>query len=62
MGKVFDSQPGTVVVPNADLKPEYAFNAEIGTAKTIGQFLKINFAGYYTLLKNALARNSYQYN
>ncbi len=62
MGKVFDSQPGTVVVPNADLKPEYAYNAEIGTAKTIGQFLKINFAGYYTLLKDALARNSYQYN
>lgn len=62
MGKVFDSQPGTVVVANADLKPEYAYNAEIGTSKTFGKFLKMDFAGYYTLLKNALARRSFQYN
>ncbi|MDO9185773.1 MAG: TonB-dependent receptor [Bacteroidia bacterium] len=62
MGKVFDSQPGTVVVANADLKPEYAYNAEIGMAKTFGHFLKVDFAGYYTLLKNALARRAFQYN
>lgn len=62
MGKVFDSQPGTVVVANADLKPEYAYNAEIGTAKTFGHFFKVDFAGYYTLLKNALARRAFQYN
>lgn len=62
MGKVFDSEPGTVVVANADLKPEYAYNAEIGTAKTIGGFLKMDLAGYYTLLKNALARRAFQYN
>ncbi|MGQ0829845.1 MAG: TonB-dependent receptor [Bacteroidota bacterium] len=62
MGKVFESEPGTVVVPNADLKPEYAYNAEIGTAKTIGHFLKVDVAGYYTLLKNALARRAFQYN
>ena len=62
MGKIFDSQPGTVVVANPDLKPEYAYNAEIGTVKTFGKFLKMDFAGYYTLLKNALARRSFQYN
>jgi hemoglobin/transferrin/lactoferrin receptor protein len=32
LGKVFDSEPGSVVVPNAGLKPEYAWNAEGGTA------------------------------
>lgn len=62
LGKVFDSQPGTVVVPNADLKPEYAYNAEIGGAATIGNFLKLDAAAYYTLLDNALARRSFQYN
>lgn len=62
MGKVFDSQPGTVVVANANLKPEYAYNAEIGTAKTIGQFLKADIAGYYTLLKDAMARAGFEYN
>jgi len=61
LGKVFESQLGTVVVPNADLKPEYAYNAEIGTAKTFGTILKADFAAYYTLLKNALARRPFSY-
>jgi len=61
LGKIFDSQPGSVVVPNADLRPEYAYNAEIGSAKTFGNFLKVDLAGYYTLLKNALARRAFQY-
>lgn len=62
MGKVFDSEPGSVVVPNDNLKPEYAYNAEIGTAKTFGNFLKVDAAFYYTLLDNALARRNFKYN
>lgn len=30
IGKVFESAPGNVVVPNNQLKPEYAWNYEIG--------------------------------
>lgn len=62
MGKVFESEPGTVVVPNPSLKPEYAYNAEIGSVKSFGNFLKIDLAGYYTLLKNAITRRPYNYN
>lgn len=62
IGKVFDSEPGAVVVPNASLKPEYAFNFEIGSAATIGSFLKIDGAFYYTLLNNALARRNFTFN
>ncbi|NTW31881.1 MAG: TonB-dependent receptor [Bacteroidetes bacterium] len=62
IGKVFESVPGSVVVPNTNLKPEYAYNGEIGMAKTINDFLKIDFAAYYTLLDNALARRNFQYN
>lgn len=62
IGKVFASVPGSVVVPNADLKPEYAYNGEIGTAKTFGNFLKVDITGYYTLLRDALARRNFQYN
>lgn len=62
MGKVFESEAGSVVVPNSNLKPEYAYNAEIGTAKTFGNFLKADVCGYYTLLKDALARRNFQYN
>lgn len=62
LGKVFESQPGSVVVPNANLKPEYAYNTEIGTVKTFSRFVKVDLAAYYTLLDNALARRSFQYN
>jgi len=62
VGKVFESVPGSVVVPNVNLKPEYAYNGEIGTTKTFGNYLKVDFAAYYTLLKNALARRNYKYN
>ncbi|MFA6924259.1 MAG: TonB-dependent receptor [Bacteroidales bacterium] len=62
IGKVFSSEPGSVVVPNTNLSPEYAYNGEIGTAKTFGNFLKVDFATYYTLLNNALARRNFQFN
>lgn len=62
MGKVFESQPGSVVVPNANLKPEYAYSAEVGFVKIFGNYLKIDAVAYYTLLKNALARRNFSYN
>jgi hemoglobin/transferrin/lactoferrin receptor protein len=61
-GKVFDSQPGIVVVPNPSLKPEYAYNAELGTAFTISNVLKMDAAFYYTYLTNALVRRPFNLN
>ncbi len=60
MGKVFESEPGSVVVPNADLKPEYAYNAEIGAAKAFNNFLKLDASVFYTYLDHALARRTFQ--
>lgn len=62
LGKVFDSEPGTVVVPNPDLKPEYAWNAEVGTAFTHKDLLKVNISAFYTLLSDALARRNFTFN
>ncbi|KAF0194829.1 MAG: iron complex outermembrane recepter protein [Bacteroidetes bacterium] len=62
LGKVFDSEPGSVVVPNAGLEPEYALNAEAGTAVVFGKYLKADLSIYYTLLDNALARRDFSYN
>ncbi|MBU0764932.1 MAG: TonB-dependent receptor, partial [Bacteroidetes bacterium] len=59
VGKVFDSEPGSVVVPNPDLEAEYATNSEIGIAKIFGEWLKIDLTGYYTILQNALVRRDY---
>ncbi|MCU4163614.1 TonB-dependent receptor plug domain-containing protein [Carboxylicivirga caseinilyticus] len=62
IGKVFDSEPGSVVVPNPDLKPEYAINGEVGAAIVVIEKLKIDMAAYYTWLTNAMVRRDYQLN
>lgn len=59
IGKVFDSEPGAVVVPNTDLKGEYAYNIDFGVAKVFGDWLKLEATGYYTLLENALIRRDH---
>lgn len=62
IGKIFDSEPGAVVVPNPDLKPEYAYNADLGIAHTFGDFLKADVTGYYTILEDAIVRRNYSLN
>ncbi|WP_378180718.1 TonB-dependent receptor domain-containing protein [Aquimarina sp. SS2-1] len=62
VGKVFDSEPGSVVVPNPDLEPEYAYNGEIGVTANLGKKCKIDLATYYTQLDNALVRRDFTLN
>jgi hemoglobin/transferrin/lactoferrin receptor protein len=59
VGKIFDSTPGSVVVPNRELGAEYALNGEIGTAFTLGNVLKLDAASFYTRLNNALVRRPF---
>jgi hemoglobin/transferrin/lactoferrin receptor protein len=62
MGKVFDSEPGAVVVPNPDLDAEYAYNADFSIAKVFDDVLRIDLAGYYTSLGNAMVRRDFTLN
>ncbi|MFW6140152.1 MAG: TonB-dependent receptor plug domain-containing protein [Acidobacteriota bacterium] len=62
VGKVFDSEPGSVVVPNPDLEAEYAYNVDLGMAKIFGDFMRIDMAGYYTSLQNAMVRRDFLLN
>ena len=62
IGKVFDSEPGAVTVPNPDLKAEYAYNFDVGMAKVFDDFLKLDVTAYYTILRNALVRRDYTLN
>ncbi|MEQ9443381.1 MAG: TonB-dependent receptor [Cyclobacteriaceae bacterium] len=62
VGKVFDSEPGSVVIPNPSLEAEYAYNADLGITKVFGDVVKIDLTGYYTLLQNALVRRDYTLN
>jgi len=59
IGKVFDSEPGAVVVPNPDLNAEYAYNLDIGLARVwAGQF-KLDMSLYYTWLNGAMVRRDF---
>jgi hemoglobin/transferrin/lactoferrin receptor protein len=62
LGKVFDSEPGKVTVPNPGLKAEYAYSAEAGVAKVFGEVLKLDITAYYSWLENAMVRRDYQLN
>jgi hemoglobin/transferrin/lactoferrin receptor protein len=52
--KVFESVQGSVVVPNPNLKAEYAYNGELGISRVLSEGLSLQATAYYTLLKNAL--------
>ncbi len=56
IGKVFDSEPGSVVVPNNNLKPEYAYNGELSLKLNFKKKLILDLSAYYTLLDDALVR------
>ncbi|MFO7940412.1 MAG: TonB-dependent receptor [Bacteroidales bacterium] len=62
LAKVFDSEPGSVIVPNPNLEPEYAYNLDMGIEQRIGQMLHIQLTGFYTRLENAMVRRDFQYN
>lgn len=62
VGKIREKK-GKVSVPNTDLKPEYAYNAEIGVLKYFNEKKSmLGFNTYYTLLHNYIYRDAYTFN
>jgi hemoglobin/transferrin/lactoferrin receptor protein len=59
VGKVFDSVPGNVVVPNENLGPEYIYNGEITVSKTIRDKFEISVTGFYSHLRDAMVRRDF---
>jgi hemoglobin/transferrin/lactoferrin receptor protein len=62
ISKVFDSEPGNVVVPNPGLKPEYSYNSEVTLARYIASKVKLSSTVFYSLLHNAMVRGDAQVN
>ena len=62
IGKVFDSEPGAVIVPNPDLAPEHAYSAELGVEKVVTDHVRLRGSGYYVLLDNAMVRRPFSLN
>jgi hemoglobin/transferrin/lactoferrin receptor protein len=61
-GKIFDSAPGVVVVPNPDLKPEYAYNIDLGISQSFGEIFHLDITGFHTWLTNAMIRHDFLFN
>ncbi|WP_420387156.1 TonB-dependent receptor [Roseivirga sp.] len=62
VGKVFDSEPGTVIVPNANAKPEYSYNLEYSIGRNIQDKFSFNFVNYFSFLRDALVRRPFTFN
>lgn len=62
VAKVFESTPGNVMVPNTDLKPEYARNVEIGVIRRFQKLAKFELDAFYTFLDDAMVRSDFSFN
>lgn len=62
MTKIFDSAPGTVILPNPDLKPEKTINAELTISKTFNKRFTLEANGYYTWVRNQLSVGASAFN
>ncbi|MDP2337927.1 MAG: TonB-dependent receptor [Bacteroidota bacterium] len=62
MAKVFESTPGNVMVPNPDLKPEYARNIEFGIIRRFQKLAKFELDAFYTYLNDAMVRSDFSFN
>ena len=61
MSKVFESGSGIIIVPNADLEPEYTYNGELNVNHTGSKFW-CGGSVVYTLFRNAIVLDAFTYN
>lgn len=62
IGKIFEQPQNVVVVPNPNLRAEYAYNAELAIGKIFNDVARVELVGYYTYLDNALVRRDFTFN
>jgi hemoglobin/transferrin/lactoferrin receptor protein len=62
--RIFESSTATkrVIIPNADINPEYTYNFDLGFSQTIQDKVRFELTGFYTLLKNAIATAPFKLN
>ena len=62
LSKIFAPAPGTVIVPNINLKPERTINYEIGIAKVYNVQTKWENSIYFTQFMDAIVTGNDRYN
>ena len=62
VSKLFDPEPGTVIVPNVHLKPEYLYSAEFGVEVSDSSHYWLDVNAFYSYLDGAIIRDEYTFN
>jgi hemoglobin/transferrin/lactoferrin receptor protein len=61
--KIFDfSVAKRVYVPNADIDPEYTYNADLTLSHRFARKLKVEVTGFYTMFRNAIVSAPFKLN
>jgi len=62
LSKVFESAPGSIIVPNNKLLPEKTYNAELNITKILGQHTIWDNSLFYTNIADAIVTSKFSYN
>lgn len=62
LSKIFESAPGTVIVPNTMLKPEQTVSTDLGFTKLFSDKVIIESTVYYTIFNDAIVTDKFQFN
>jgi hemoglobin/transferrin/lactoferrin receptor protein len=64
LSKIFESSTAAkqVVLPNANVKPEYTYNIDLSISQKIADKVTIDFTGFYTLFRNAIIKAPFALN
>lgn len=64
LSKIFESSTAAkqVVLPNANLRPEYTYNVDLALAQRIGKVVNVELNGYYTMFRNAIIKAPFTLN
>jgi hemoglobin/transferrin/lactoferrin receptor protein len=62
LSKIFDSEPGTVIVPNENLKPEKTVNLDLGISKVFYENVRWENTFFYTKFIDAIVSDKFTFN
>ena len=62
LAKIFESTPGSIIVPNDNIKPEKTTTYEVGISRVFGSALRWDNTVYYTKFMDAIQTAPFSYN
>ncbi|MCG9794029.1 TonB-dependent receptor plug domain-containing protein [Flavobacterium algicola] len=62
VAKLFESVPGTLIVPNQDLKPEKSITADLTISLFKNKLIQLDNTFYYTRLYDVIVTDAFTYN